>query len=191
MAAYSDHPTQLLADLTGGRQAAAAELAPLIYDDLRSIAERYLRGESPDHTLQPTALVHEAFLHLIDQSRVEWQGRTHFKAVGATAMRRLLIDHARAKRAQKRGGDFQRVTLADLINPSQESSVDLIILDEALEKLSHLDERQYRVVELRFLGGLTEQEVADVLSVSRTTVQSEWRMAKAWLSGELRKAGLQ
>jgi len=114
MAAGANDPTQLLTDLTAGRKAAAAELAPLIYDDLRSIANRYFRAEFPGHTLQPTALVHEAFLHLIDQTRIEWQGRTHFKAVGATAMRRLLIDHARARRAQKRGGDLERVTLSGL-----------------------------------------------------------------------------
>lgn len=189
MAEGPDHPTRLLADLTAGRSAAAAELAPLIYEDLRALAERYLRGESVDHTLQPTALVHEAYLQLIDQTRVEWQGLTHFKAVGATAMRRLLIDHARGKRALKRGGDLQRVTLSDVFNSTQNSTIDLVLLDEVLEKLSQLDDRQYRVVELRFLGGLTEQEVAAVLGISRTTVQGEWRMAKAFLSSELRKAG--
>lgn len=187
----SNHPTELLVEVQAGRRSAAEELASLVYDDMRSIAARFFGGENPNHTLQPTALVHEAFLHLIDQTRVEWQGQTHFKAVGATAMRRLLIDHARARRAQKRGGEFQRITLTGLMTPSQENTIDLLVLDETLEKLSKLDERQYRVVELRFLGGLTEQEVADVLGISRTTVQSEWRMAKAWLSGELRKAGLQ
>ncbi len=190
MSDESNYATRLLEDLNAGYQSAAEKLTPLVYNDLRSIAGRFLRGESPNHTLQPTALVHEAFLHLIDQTRVQWQGQTHFKAVGATAMRRVLIDHARARRAQKRGGDFKQITLTGLLTPSHEEAIDLVMLDDALEKLSQLDERQYRVVELRFLGGLTEAEVADILKVSRTTVQSEWRMAKAWLSGELRKAGL-
>ncbi len=164
------------------------ELLPLVYDELRRAARGYLQRERPGHTLQATALVHEAYLKLVDQTRVSWQGRTHFFAVGARAMRRLLIDHARGHRRAKRGGDVQRVTLNEALTPFSRGALDfeqLLALGAALEKLRRLDERRARIVELRFFAGLTIQEVALHLGLSKRTVNTEWSRARAWLEQEL------
>lgn len=159
------------------------ELLPLVYDTLRALARSQLQREGAGHSLQPTDLVHEAYERLADQSRVDWRGRAHFLAVAATVMRRLLVDHARRRGRQKRGGGAQRVTLSGLAAPA-ESELDLeelLALDEALEKLRALDEREARVVELRYFGGLGVQEIASVLQVSERTVRNDWNFARAWL----------
>jgi RNA polymerase sigma factor (TIGR02999 family) len=171
-----------------GDRASAEELLPHVYDELRQLARRYLSRERPGHTLQPTALVHEAYIKLVDQSKVDWQGRTHFFAVGAKVMRHLLIDHARAKGRQKRGGDRQKVTLADGLTPFKGGELDveeLLTLNEGLDRLAELDERQAKVVELRFFGGLTVPETALVIGVSERTVEGDWAHARAWLKREL------
>jgi RNA polymerase sigma factor (TIGR02999 family) len=161
---------------------------PLVYDELRHLARAYMAREGRDHTLQPTALVHEAFIRLVDQSRVNWQGRSHFRAVGARVMRRILIDHARRRGSAKRGGGLQRVTLGDslLRPPDPEIDLpDLLTLNDALDDLARLDERQARVVELRSFGGLTTAEIAEVLGVSERTVGDDWKHGRAWLKREL------
>lgn len=163
----------------------ARDLLPLVYDELRDLAAKYLRTERKNHTLQPTALVHEAFMRLVDQSRVNWQGRTHFFAVGAQAMRRILIDHARARGRGKRGGDWQRVVLSGLKAEESLDEVDSITLHDALETLASLDEQQARIVELRFFGGLTVEEVAKVMGVSKRKIEGDWTHAKAWLRNQL------
>jgi RNA polymerase sigma factor (TIGR02999 family) len=178
--------TRILTELAESSHAAvAAELMPLVYDELRALAARYLREERAGHTLQPTALVHEVFLRMVDQTRVDWQGQTHFFAVCAECMRRLLIDHARGLRRAKRGGGWQKVALDDAVAPLDADTVEAIALHDALEKLAHLDEREARVVVLRFFGGLTVDEVASVLGVSKRTVEGDWTHAKAWLRAEL------
>jgi RNA polymerase sigma factor (TIGR02999 family) len=158
---------------------------PLVYDELRRLADHYLRQERPDHTLQPTALVHEAYLRLVDQSRVEWQNRAHFLGVAAQLMRRILVDHARRHHALKRGGFRQKLSLDEAVDYSQTPDVDLVALDDALNALEQFDERQSRIVELRFFGGLTIEETAEALSVSPATVKVDWNMAKAWLRQEI------
>ena len=163
------------------------ELVPLVYDELRRIAARYLRRESPGNTLQPTALVHEAFLKLADQQRVDWQGRTHVLAIGAKAMRRILVDHAKRKRRLKRGGKLKRLELDAAAALSPQRDEDLLAVDEALEKLAQIDERQATIVELRFFGGLTVEEVAEALGLSKRTVEGEWTVVRAWLRRELAK----
>ncbi len=173
---------------TGSQQAPAAdELLPLVYDQLRDLAGRYLRRERDNHTLQATALVHEAYLNLVDQSRVQWQGRAHFLAVAATAMRRILVNHAKQRARLKRGGDRARLSLDADLMPAHPSSVDLIALDDALNDLAGLDAQQARIVELRYFGGLTVEETACALQVSQRTVHREWSMARAWLRGELQE----
>ncbi len=185
-----DRVTEILV-ATGTRPPAPAEaerLLPLVYDELKQIAGRLMARERHDHTLQTTGLVHEAYLRLVDQSRVDWRGTTHFRAVAAQGMRRVLIDHARARKSRKRGGEWRRVTLAHEIGPSGEAGLDaaeLIALDAALEKLGRLDPRQARVVELRFFGGLSVMETAEELGVSRRTVEGDWTHARAWLRREL------
>ena len=179
--------TEILSQMAEGDGTAAARLLPLVYGELRSLAQSYFQLERPDHTLEPTALVHEAFVRLVDQTRVKWKSRAHFFAVAATAMRRILADHARRHRAAKRGGDRKRVPLTNVPTPSGSRVVGIVDLDDALAQLENLDKRQYRIVELRFFGGLTVAQVAEVLSVSKTTVESEWRMVRAWLSAELRR----
>ena len=163
------------------------ELVPLVYDELRRLAARYLRRESPGNSLQPTALVHEAFLKLAEQQRVDWQGRTHVLAIGAKAMRRILVDHAKRKRRLKHGGGFRRIVLDETAALSPQRDEDLLAIDEALEKLAGIDERQATIVELRFFGGMTVEEVAETLGVSKRTVESEWTMVRAWLRRELAK----
>jgi RNA polymerase sigma factor (TIGR02999 family) len=175
--------TALLGELCGGNRAAADELLPLVYDDLRLRARNYLRGS--DGRLQATELVHEAYLKLVDQSSADWRGRTHFFAVAAIAMRHILIDHVRSAGRAKRGGDLRVVTLADEVAPASDPDVDAFALHEALERLAELDPRQARVVELRFFAGLSVEEVAEALGVSKRTVEGEWSHAKAWLRVEL------
>lgn len=171
-----------------GRRASAEELFPIVYKELRLLAKRYMARESPDHTLQPTALVHEAYLKLVDQTRAEWRGRTHFFAVGAQVMRRLLVDHARKRGAIKRGAGWQTVTLTDApegLGAGGLGREELLDLNGALERLATQDEREARVVTLRFFGGLTMDEVAEVLEVSKRTAENDWRHAQAWLRLQL------
>ena len=183
--------TALLADLSEQdpeARSSAEELMPLIYDELHRLAVNYMHRERPGHTLQPTALVNEAYLKLVDQTRVDWHGRTHFLAVGAQAMRRLLIDHARARASDKRGGRWRRVTLGDAVWAQSSRVLDLdqlLSLHTAIDKLAQLDERQAFIVELRFFGGLTVAEVAGVLEVSHRTIEEHWVHARAWLRREL------
>jgi len=177
--------TEMLSAIASGDTRAADELLPLVYDEFHRLAEGYLRRESPGHTLQPTALVNEAYLKLVDQSHVNWRGRTHFFAIGAQAMRRILVDHARGKHREKRGGGLHRIALDEEMSVSPRRDEDLVELDEALNKLAKVDPRQARIVELRFFGGLTVAEVAEVLGVSKRTIENEWTMVRAWLRREL------
>ncbi|MHC4908119.1 MAG: sigma-70 family RNA polymerase sigma factor [Planctomycetota bacterium] len=176
--------TRLLSDLSGGRAAAAEELLPLVYEELRGLAQGYLRRERADHTLAPTALVHEAWMKLIDQSRVNWQGEAHFKAIAAQAMRRILIDHARGKKRDKRGGGWRRLNLDEAHRFADRAEMDAIEFYDAIERMRTLDERQARITELRIFGGMTSDEIADQLSVSSRTVERDWKMAQAWLRRE-------
>lgn len=178
----------ILKDWSAGRRESADVLLSLVYDELRKIARRYLRKERSDHTLQPTALVHEAYMKLIDLSDVSWQDRAHFFAVASSVMRNILVDHARARLAEKRGGEGQRIALEDVVSFSREPDVDLLALDEALNKLAKFDEQQSRLVELRFFGGLTIEETAHVLGISPATVKREWTVAKAWLFRQMKSA---
>jgi RNA polymerase sigma factor (TIGR02999 family) len=177
--------TRLLDDLSAGKEAAFDELLPLVYRELRRCAASYLRRERQNHTLQPTALVNEAFLKLVEQRNVRWQNRAHFFGVAAQAMRRILIDHARTHGRVKRGGAAPQVTLDEAMLVAESRSIDLLALNQALERLTALDERQARVVELKFFGGLSVEETAEVLNISPATVKREWSMAKAWLHTEL------
>jgi RNA polymerase sigma-70 factor (ECF subfamily) len=177
--------TQLLLDWSDGDQAAFDALMPLVYDELRQMAHRYMSRERPGHTLQTTALVSEAYLRLVDQKRVHWQNRAHFFAVAAQAMRRILIDYARKQRYAKRGGGAPKISLEEAAVMSQERAADLVALDQALITLASLDPQQSRVVELRFFGGLTIEETAEVLRLSVDMVKREWATAKAWLSREM------
>lgn len=158
---------------------------PLVYDELRDLAERYLRREASGHTLQPTALVNEAYLRLVDQSRVDWQGRTHFFAVGAKIMHRLLIDHGRNKKRAKRGGGWLRITLEPGVSPSEKGELDAVAVHEAIERLEELDPRQAQMVKLRFFAGLSMAEIAAILGVSKRTVEGDWTHARAWLKRHL------
>lgn len=180
-----ENVTQLLLDWSKGDERALSELMDLVYAELRGLAERYLRRERPDGVLQATALVHDAYIRLIDQRRVQWQNRAHFFGVAAQMMRRILVDHARSRDAQKRGGGRQRFSLSDVVAATGEPEVDLVELDQALTKLTAIDEQQARIVELRFFSGLTIEETAAALGISPATVKREWRTAKAWLHREL------
>jgi RNA polymerase sigma factor (TIGR02999 family) len=173
--------TQLLIAWNQGDQGARDELMPLVYDELRRLARGYLRRERPDHTLQPTALVNEAYLRLIDQSQVSWQNRAHFFGIAARLMRQVLINHAVARRAAKRGGEAERVSLGDVDHLAVEQEVDLIALNEALKNLERMDPQQGQIVELRYFSGLTIEEVAEVMGISPATVKREWTTARAWL----------
>ena len=177
--------TRLLRQWTDGQEQALEQLLPQIHSELRTLAASYLRRERPDHTLQPTALVNEAFLKLVDQRAVKWQNRAHFFGIAAQAMRRILVDHARAHVASKRGGALRKVSLDDARLVGGAVDVDLLALDQALTRLAALDPQQSRVVELRFFGGLTMEETAEVMRLSPATIGRDWRMAKAWLSAEL------
>jgi len=180
--------TALLRRLRHGDGTAADALLPLVYGELRAIAGSYFRGSAANHTLQPTALVHELFLRLLDRTSPEFASRAHFVAVSSKAMRNILADHARKRRAAKRGGDHYRVTLTDALSAGAEV-VDLLLLDEVLTRLSQQGERYAPVVEMRIFGGLTVAEIAEVLGVSRRTVDNDWRFAKAWLRVELGDPG--
>ena len=177
--------TQLLERARSGADDAVDQLLPVLYGELRALAGSFFNNERPDHTLQPTALVHEVYLKLIKQSEGGWANRTQFIAMAATAMRRILTDHARGRRAAKRGGNWHRVTLDKASAPFRDRDVDVIDLDEALTKLAELDKRKCRVVELRFFGGLTNEQVAKVLGVSRKTIVDDWTVARLWLRREL------
>ena len=178
--------TKLLRAWRRGDQAAFERLTPLVYDQLRRRARHYLRGERPNHTLRPTALVHEAYLRLVNLDQVDWQDRSHFFALAARQMRRILVDSARARRYQKRGGGAVSVTFDEALAVSRRDP-DLVALDDALELLAQQDERKVRVVELRFFGGLTNDEIAAALGISSDTVTRDWQMAKLWLRRALRK----
>ena len=179
--------TQLLAEASQGSEAAAARLAPLVYDKLRVLARVYLAkaGHVGFQTLQPTALVHEAYLRLVDQKTADLRSRTHFYALAAVALRHVLIDQGRARQRAKRGGDWRRITLSDATAVTGRDEVDLLVLDEALANLAQLDERAARVVELRFFAGMTERDIGHTLGVSERTVRNDWTMARAWLRCEL------
>jgi RNA polymerase sigma-70 factor, ECF subfamily len=190
-----DRVTEIVSDFEAGAERArvsAEELFPLVYDELRRLARAYMAREHAGHTLQPTALVHEAYLRLVDQTRTGFAGRTHFLAVGANVMRRLLIDHARRRGAVKRGLGWQRVTLGPGADASQAeplSMEELLSLNGALDRLAELDEREARIVTLHFFGGLNVEEVAEAVGVSKRTVESDWRHARAWLRVELSRGG--
>jgi len=178
--------TQILQEWSEGKQEAFDQLIPFVYEELRRQAARYLRRERINHTLQATAIVHEAYLKLIDQTDVKWESRTHFFAIAAQAMRRILVDHARTKHREKRGGDALKVTLDDALPlAAEEKSLDLIALDEALTRLEAKDKQKARVVELRYFIGLSLEETADALGISRATTARDWNVAKAWLHREL------
>ena len=177
--------TKILRDVRNGDRSAWDRLLPVVYDELRDLAARYMQRERKDHTLQPTALVHEAYLKLVDQTRVDWQGRAHFFAVAAQAMRRILIDHARQNRAAKRGGGRERIVLDEKLVAGSRQEEDLLALEDALVKLAKLDPRQARIVELRFFGGLSVAEVAEVEGTSKRSVEREWTMVRSWLRREL------
>jgi RNA polymerase sigma-70 factor (ECF subfamily) len=177
---------QNMADASdGSARDLANELLPLVYDDLRRLAQAKMNREPGANSLEPTALAHETFMRLVDQSRVDWRGKSHFMAVAAQAMRRILVDHARARKRLKRGGARQRVDLSSGVAAAGPSEVDLIALDDAMEKLAEVDPRQAKVVELRFFGGLNVDEVAEALGVSKRTVEGDWTIARAWLRREL------
>ncbi len=187
-ARHSPHITQLLKQWSEGNQQILDELMPLVYEELRRQASRYLRREREGHTLQTTALIHEAYLKLIDQKNVDWQNRSHFFAIAAQSMRRILVDYARERHREKRGGAAENLPIEEAaFVVSGEKSVDLVALDEALTRLARFDERQARVVELRYFSGLSIDETAEILGVSNVTVRRDWNLAKAWLHQEISK----
>lgn len=183
--AKQENITDLLLELSNGKAVVVDELLPVVYDELKKLAASFLRRERVDHTLQPTALVHEAYLKLIDQTRVNWQNRAHFFGVAAQIMRRILVDHARSNQAHKRGADIKKLSLDENIDKAIEISDEIIALDDALQELAKIDPQKARLVELRYFGGLTFEETAEVLDVSVITVKRHWRLAKAWLYGQL------
>lgn len=192
-----DDATLILNELAKGDPEAAARLAPLVYQELHAVARRMMQREPAGHTLQPTAVVHEAYLRLIDQTRVVWRSRSHFVAVAAELIRRILVDHARKRLAEKRGGGLERAELREdhisaradpaAADPADARQVELLALDDALSRLAQLSPRQARIVELRFFGGLSVEETAALLDLSERTVKDEWRVAKAWLRAEMEK----
>jgi RNA polymerase sigma-70 factor (ECF subfamily) len=178
--------TQLLKQLSHGNREAEGRLIPLVYDRLRRLAARYMRRERRDHTLQPTALVHEAYLKLIDQRSVSWQSRAHFYCIASRMMRRVLVDHARDAKAWKRDGGC-KIPLEPSFIYSEEKPAELLAIDEALHRLAQVDSRQAQVVELRFFGGCSEEEIGKILGISARTVKRDWSVARAWLYAELNK----
>ncbi len=186
MTSPSSHEiTQLLRAWGKGDQAALEKLTPLVYRELHRLAHRYMARERPGHTLQTTALAHEAYLRLVDFREVDWQNRAHFFALSARTMQRILIDLARARQVEKRGGDGVHLSLEDALGVARQPGVGLVALDDALNTLARLDPRKSQVVELRFFGGLSVEEVAEVVKVSPETVMRDWKMAKVWLAREL------
>jgi RNA polymerase sigma factor (TIGR02999 family) len=173
--------TGLLIDWSKGDQAAFDRLLPLVYGELRQMARRYMARQQSGHTLQTTALIHEAYLKLVEQKDKQWQNRAHFFGVAAQAMRHILVDYARSKQAERHGGGAQAVSLDEALTVSQERTAELVALDDALQELAKFDPRKSQVVELRFFGGLSVEETAEVLKVSEVTVMRDWSMAKAWL----------
>jgi RNA polymerase sigma factor (TIGR02999 family) len=184
-ASRSSRVTQLLEKLEPGDRHAREQLFADVYTELRDLAARYLQRERKSHTLQPTALVHEAYLKLVGQTRVDWRGRAPFLAVAAQAMRRILVDHARRHRAAKRGGNRHRIALDDSLVIESHCDIDVLRLEDALAKLTKLDPRQAQMIELRFFGGLSIAEVAKVMGISKRSVEREWTMVRAWLRREL------
>ena len=177
--------TQLLKDWSGGDQAAADKLMPLVYEELRHLAHRYMRREKPGHTLQTSALVNEAYLRLVKQSEIQWESRAHFFGIAARLMRQILVDQARRRNFAKRGGGAIRVSLNDATAIAQEQSASVVALDEALKTLEETDPRKSRIVELRFFGGMSIEETAEALNVSPGTVMREWTFARAWLRNQM------
>lgn len=178
--------TQLLIDWGKGDEAALEKLMPLVYSELRRLASNYLRRERAEHTLQPTALVNEAYLKLVDQRSAKWQNRAHFFGISAQLMRRILVDHARQRQAAKRGGsEQQRLSITSIEAIAKQPEVDLLALNEALDELARMDPQQSRIVELKFFGGLSIEETAEVIGVSHATVERDWKMARAWLRRQL------
>lgn len=191
MAESPQNVTVLLAKWGQGDREALDVLTPLVYNELRKLAKSYLRREKAGHTLEGTALVHEAYLRLIDQREVAWKNRNHFFALAAELIRRILVDHARARIAAKRGGNSVKLSLDDVITPADEKDAELIALNDALDALARTDAQQSRIVELRYFAGLTIEETADVLQISTATVKRDWAMAKSFLKREmLRNAGV-
>lgn len=181
----AEEATRCLIDLRNGDRSAIQRLLPLVYEELRALAGNFFREERADHTLQPTALVHEAFVKLVGATEIQWDDRRHFMTVAATAMRRILIDHARRKDAKKRGSGWGRVSLHPELAEASRAEADIIALDEVLTRLAELNPQHARIVELRFFGGLTLREVAGVLETSTATVERDWRLIRAWLACEL------
>jgi RNA polymerase sigma-70 factor, ECF subfamily len=179
--------TRILIAAREGDRDAVDRLLPAVYDELRARAANYLKRERVSHTLQPTALVHEAYMRLVNYEKVDWQCRAHFFATASEAMRRILVDHARTRRRGKRGGGAVQVTLDEMVGPLEVQDYDVLALHEALERLAELDERQAKIVELRFFGGLSNHEIAEVLHLSERTVRADWVHARAWLAIELSK----
>jgi RNA polymerase sigma-70 factor, ECF subfamily len=177
--------TQLLIDSGKGDERAADELLPVVYDELRRIAKFYMSRERSSHTLQATALVHETYLKLIDQRKVDWKNRSHFFGLAAEIMRRILVNHARDRKVEKRGGEMQQVSLSIAVDSFQKQDLDILALNDALNELAEIDARKSKVVELKFFGGLTSKEIAEVLQISDATVEREWSFAKAWLFANL------
>ena len=177
--------TQLLQRWSEGKRDALEELMPMVYDELRLLAQRYLRRERDGHTLETSALVNEAYMKLLGQNRVAWQGRSHFYAIAAQTMRRILVDHARSHSYQKRGGEARKLPLDEALQVAAERPPDLVALDQALDRLAEVDVERAHLVELRFFGGLTHPEIAEVLGVSLSTVERQWRLARAWLYRQL------
>lgn len=185
MPAFPQEITQLLLGWSQGDQVALDQLIPLVYPELRKLARRYMRRESPEHTLQTSALINEAYLRLVDQQSVEWQDRAHFFAMAAQVMRHILIDHARSHLSAKRGAGAPHVPLDEVSVIRQERAMELVALDDALTSLTKIDERKSKIVEMRFFGGLSVEETAESLDLSPVTVMREWRAAKAWLHREV------
>jgi RNA polymerase sigma factor (TIGR02999 family) len=181
----SDEITKILQSLSKGDSEAPEKLMPLVYDELRRLASSYMRRERSDHTLQATALVHEAYLRLVDQTQIDWRGRAHFFSIAARLMRQILVDHARERNAEKRGAGVTKLALDKALSFAYETDFDLIALDDALKRLAALDSEQSRIVELRFFGGLTIEETVEVLKLSPATIKREWGLAKAWLRREV------
>jgi len=185
-----DDIDQLLQQLAEGDASASEKLLPVLYDELKRIANQHMRKERNDHTLQATALVHEAYMKLVDQSRVAWQGKSHFCAVASQIMRRILVDHARAKSAAKRGQGAQKLMLQEELVPGKQSEgVDLVELDELLNELATLNPRHAKIVEMRYFAGMTVEETAAALNVSPSTIKGDWRLAKSWLAARLEDPG--
>ncbi len=186
MSAETRHEvTRILQDWSGGDPTAPERLMPFVYDELRRLARAFLARERHGHTLQPTALVHEAYVRLVDQTRVNWQNRAHFYGIASGMMRRILVDHARARITDKRGGAAIHLSVEDVQVPVEQRAASFVALDEALERLARLDERKSRVVEMRFFGGMSDEEIAAVLGVTTRTVLRDWKKARLWLFREL------